>query len=153
MKKLVFIFALLLFFTAQILEAQHMMGMMRRERLRKMEQLEKAKLIELLNMDDETAIKFFAIRNKNIRQQKRLNKIKDKLTDSLRAALKEKEQTLYEPLIQKIIDVDKKLARNRMKYFNSLRRILNKEQIAKLLVFEATFKNEIKRMLFMRRMR
>jgi len=151
MEKKLFVLTMLFLFVSQGIWAQHM-GMMRRERLRRMEQLEKAKLIELLNMDDKTAIKFFAIRNENIQKQKDLNKIKNRLTDSLRAALKLKEERKYSLLIKKIIRADKALAKNRLDYFNALKKVLSKEQLAKLIVFEATFRNEIKRMLFRRHM-
>ncbi len=150
MKKIFFTITTITILLTQSLLAQRM-GMMRRERLRRMEILEKAKLIELLDMDENTAIKFFAVRNKNMQLQKKLTLRKEELTDSLKSALKKGEKRLYFPLINKIITIDKKIAARRMSYFNKLRKILSEEQIAKLLVFEAKFKNEIKRMLFMRR--
>ena len=114
--------------------------------LNKLAQIEKLKLIELLNLDEDTAIRLFARRNKNLERQKELIKEKNELISRLRKMLKEKDKkdSSLKNMTKKILELERAIIENRIKFFDTLKDILTEEQIAKYLVFEHTLRNEIR---------
>jgi len=117
-----------------------------RPRLKKIEQMEKAKLIEILNLDDETAIKFFVRKKEHRKNEHNLfeqreelaKKIEKKFQDNVNKSGKECKEQLNE-----LLALDQKIVDERKNYFNSLNDILTPEQILKLAVFENRFQREI----------
>ena len=114
------------------------------------EQLEKIKVIETLGMDEETTLRFFSRRAEHEKDQDQIQQqIKSNIEDldvifkSGRVATIEEIKTK----INKINDLHVKLASNRKEFINSLSDILSYEQMAKLLVFERKFRDEIRRLL------
>lgn len=121
--------------------------------MEKIEQLEKAKLIEALDLDEETAIRFFA-RRKNYREQERelfkkrdgmIKKIEDRIRNS--QDIGEKESI---DLLNEILAVDQKFVDDKEKFFKSLNDILSSEQILRLAVFDNKFMREIRNILIRR---
>jgi gas vesicle protein len=129
-----------------------------RERLKihqsKIDELEKAKLIESLQMDEETSVRFFARRNEHRLKLKEIN-------DNLNAKLKnidEKVNTIkddnnpeFKKLVDDYISTHQQLADERKRFLNSLTDILSAKQIAKLTLFERKFKEEIRDVLLKKR--
>ena len=155
MKRLIFIITVLLFFALTV-NAQQGRGQMRGMKFRdKIEQLEKVKLIEVLNLDEETTLRFFARQNKNRDENLELMDQKDKLVDLLKehftsGADLPKGET-FESLNNKIGEIEKKIISKRISFLNSLKDILTEEQISKLIVFESTFRREIRDMILDKR--
>ena len=119
-----------------------------RERL---SQLEKIKLIETLQMDEETTLKFFARRTEHQAKMDKLASQADSTIDEMETLLKSDNK--YSPeklkaLIDEANSLRIKMDKEKSNFINSLDDILTTEQIAKLIIFERRFKDELRRVLF-----
>lgn len=120
----------------------------------KFEQLEKIKLIETLELDEETTLRFFARRTEHRKQQEELQtKIQQKI-DNLDAISKSGRAVTVEEIksnIEEINNLHLQFEKNRIDFINSLSDILSYEQIAKLIVFEKQFRNEVRKLIMKER--
>lgn len=116
----------------------------------KFAELEKIKLIETLQMDEETTLRFFSRQSEHKNEQREMmDEIKQDI-DDLDAMLKSGRPVTTEELKKKISDINDlelKLDQNRVAFINSLSDILSYEQIAQLIIFERTFRNEVRKMI------
>ncbi len=113
----------------------------------KIEQLEKIKLIEALDMDEQTTLKFFARRNESRDRIDKLNDSLDTITDNLESKFSKGDAGGYKELINKYLSIQKQIASEHTQFINSLYDILANEQVAKLIVFEKRFREEIRHIL------
>ncbi len=123
---------------------------------KKIEELEKIKLIDALNMDENTTLKFFARRNKFRNEMKQMGTEADDVLAKINSELdKEKggDQSNLKSLISQFSEIQVKMVKKRGEFINSLSDILSTNQVAKMLVFEKKFKDEIRRALFHERMK
>ena len=122
--------------------------------MKKIEQLEKIKLIEALDMDEQTTLKFFARRNENRNKIKELMDKSRQQLDAINDKLKEKSVNEKElnSMIDKYLSYDNEIEKEREAFIHSLSDILSVTQIAKLVVFEKKFRDEIRDILFKTRM-
>ena len=123
-----------------------------REGLRKgrLAELEKIKLIETLQMDEETTLRFFARRSEHMQDQRKVMKERKELLQELEIKFKNEEKLTdeeYQAKLDKLIQSEQIMLENRTKFFNSLTDILNYEQIAKLAVFEFSFMKEVRKVM------
>jgi len=128
-------------------------GMKNRDRL---EQLEKIKLIEALDLDEETSIRFFARRNDSKNQIRELEKKADDIILELEKSFKTDDKNQDEKqkqLISEMLKTRESIELKRNQFIKSLDDILSTEQIAKLIVFERNFRDEIRNILFDRKPR
>ncbi|MGE5812680.1 MAG: hypothetical protein ACM339_14320 [Ignavibacteria bacterium] len=120
----------------------------------KMKDLEKLKLIEALDMDEETTLKFFSRRNAHMDKMEVLRKKEDNLIEELND-LAQSTENQDDPQIKKMIDESFKIRdemdEERKIFINSLADILTYKQVAKLIAFEPRFKKEIREILFKER--
>lgn len=114
----------------------------------KIEQLEKIKLIEALDMDEQTTLKFFARRNESRDKIDRLNDSLETITDNLESKISKGDQSGYKVLVNKYLDIQKQIASEHSQFINSLYDILTNQQVAKLIVFEKRFREEIRKFFF-----
>lgn len=122
----------------------------------KIEALEKIKLLEVLNMDEETAIKFFSRRNEHQQKMKELfdeldgkvNNIKDKIP-----SVKDENDPELKKLTDSYFSTHQKIDEEKQRFFNSLHDILTYKQIAELTLFERRFREEIKDVLYPKKKR
>ena len=140
---------MILFFTAVNLFSQR--EKWRDEEMRgKLEQLEKIKLIESLEMDEETTLRFFSRKLEHQKEQDEIqNKIRENI-ENLEVIFKSGRVATVDELKKSINDINNlhsELDKNRKEFINSLPEILSYEQIAKLLVFERKFRDEIRRLI------
>ena len=150
MKTLILILILIILPAAQ---AQKKMKM-HMNRMNKLEQLERLKLIDILDLDEETSIRFFA-RQKEFRKKMESNKkdadlLLQKMKDLIGDSNKKDE---LNNTIEKYLALGEKIAVQKSDFVKSLSDILSEEQIAKLLVFEMKFREDIRGMLFKMRRR
>ncbi len=142
----------LIFLVSNFSFAQGMMDKPHHHMRERFKELEKIKLLESLNLDEETAIRFFTRRNKFLNEQQKLFNQRENLVKEAENFLKEKnlKDKDYDVMINKIKLVEDKLLNSRQKFFESVEDILTKEQTIKLFIFDYKFKQEIRKMLMKR---
>lgn len=120
------------------------------ERPKRLEQFERMKLLEVLNMEEEIAVKFFTRRKEykeNLRLvHKKIEDVSKKLEDLIDDSKNQKDE------IQKQIDLyysyEQQILKLRQDFKDSVRELLTDEQIAKYVIFEIRFPREIQKLLF-----
>jgi hypothetical protein len=114
----------------------------------KFRQFEKAKLIEILDMDENTAIKFFSRRNESINRSIKLAEQRDELIEEIEMRLEKDDKAVNDKYlkdqIEKLLEIEDKMLDERKKFITSLDDILTQEQIMKFVVFDFRLKSEIK---------
>lgn len=120
----------------------------------KIKQLEKIKLIESLNMNEDTSIRFFARRNKFLTKIDSLNDEASIILDRLQLDFKSARvisSDEYQKKIDKYLSLQNQIVKTRNDFIHSLNDILSEEQIAKMLVFEKKFREDVKKILLKER--
>ncbi len=116
----------------------------------KFEELENIKLIETLQMDEETTLRFFARKSEHKLQQNEIQeKIKSNI-DNLDVLLKSGRAVTTEELKSKIDEINNlelQIDKSKVEFLNSLSDILSYEQIAEMIIFEKRFRNEVRKLL------
>jgi len=110
----------------------------------KIEQLEKIRIIELLDLDEQTILTFFSRRDEHHDQQRSLMDKRDLLYDDLYKTFNSKDEVDYHSKISEIFAVEREMLKHRENFFNSLSDILTEKQIAELIVFELNFRKEMR---------
>jgi len=120
----------------------------------KIEELEKIKLIEILDADEETTVRFFSKRAEHREKMKQLMDLSDKQLDQLEEIVNNSNEP-NDPNLKKIIDDHlnsmQKIEVEKKTFLTSLNDILTYEQIAKVMIFERKFRDEIRGILFRER--
>jgi hypothetical protein len=125
-----------------------------KEAAEKIYQLEKIKLIEVLQMDEETSIRFFARRAEFQRQTDEIHIKIESIINTLESIDKSGKVYTEAELISYINEFNNlhsQLGQKRTEFINSLNDILSYEQISKLIVFERKFKEELRKAFFKER--
>lgn len=110
----------------------------------KIQQLEKIKIIEELNMDEETTLKFFSRRTEHRKNQKSLIEKKNELLEDINKSLNSEDNIKYKEKAEEIFGIEQEMLSKREKFFNSLVDILSEKQMVQLIVFEFNFRNEMR---------
>jgi len=116
----------------------------------KIAQLEKIKLIETLEMDEETTLRFFSRRSEIEREMEEIHKAINEKLDKMEQMVNS-DNVQYEELkaaIEELNLMHQKLDKNKTDFINSLNEILSYEQIAKMILFERKFREELRRAIF-----
>ena len=150
MKKIIFL-SLLLVISSTLILAQVEMDRPFKDSQQKIDELEKLRLIEILNMDEETSVRFFARRNEHMQQQRALIFSRDSLLMEIEENFKGNDENLYKKQLNQILGMEEQIFQGRKHFYESLKDILTQEQILKIIVFEHRFKKEIRDMLFKHR--
>jgi len=122
--------------------------------MKKIEELEKVKLIETLGMDEQTTLKFFARRTKYREEQSQLIQNVMTLLDHISDLTKKndgKNDDEIKKSIEQYQDLENKLLKRKQDFYNSLNDILTYKQIGKVVVFERKFREEIRAALMQER--
>lgn len=143
----------ILFLILLILPATYSQDMMKmhKGRINKLEQLERLKLIDVLNLNEETTLRYFARQKKFRNQMEEYKKEGKKLLKKMRYLIKngDKKNELKSTTNNYLV-LGEKIANKKTEFIKSLSDILTEKQIAKLLVFEMKFKEDIRGLLFKR---
>ncbi|KUO59134.1 hypothetical protein APF79_10970 [bacterium BRH_c32] len=123
----------------------------RSERMRKMEQYEQAKLIEALNLNEDTSIRFFSRRNEFHAKVKDLIDERDRMINKMEketsASDKVKKNDLREQINLFLLQ-EEKILKEKNAFISSLKELLSEEQIAKFLVVENKFRHGVRDFIF-----
>lgn len=151
MKKISLILGIILGLSFIILPQQMGDKMMRQKN--KLRQLEKIKLIDELNLDENTSIKFFARRNEMQQQIEALEDKSDQIVDKLDDGIKsgKMDESGQKQLIKELLNTKSKIEAERRQFIESLHDILPTEKIVRYIVFEQRFREEIRKFILDRR--
>ena len=139
----VFIFFAVVFVGSSFAQRNNGMNRMRA----KVEQFEKIKLIETLNLNEDESIRFFARRNEYKENQKKMLAERDSLYKLLSVELSSGKDAELAKMRNEILDVDSRILIKRKEFLNSLGDLLSEKEIAKYVLFEYNFRNEIRKQL------
>ena len=138
----------LFLFIVPVLLAQDIHTKKHRPFSKRFEELEKLKLLEVLNLEEEVAIKFFARRNQYKNATDNIFLEREAIYNKLEELLSEKkENSDYSTLIKQVNKQEIKLANLKSEFIDSLNDIFTNEQIAKLILFERNFKKGVRNLL------
>ncbi len=121
---------------------------------KKLEELEKIKIIDALGLSEQTTLRFFARRNTYRGEQRKLIKDEAGLLDRMDELVSKDtsgNNPEYKQLIDQYLAIENKMVQKRTDFINSLSDILTNQQICKLLIFEKKFREEIRNVLFKER--
>ena len=117
---------------------------------KKLQILEKVRLIEELNLDEKQSEVFFARKQAYENKMRQLRDKRDEMINRLSKIVDEnsidKSQKI-KSLTKDIYDIEKQIVSERQNFLTSIEEVLNEEQIAKLLIFEVTFRREMHEVL------
>ncbi|MGE5401175.1 MAG: hypothetical protein ACM3S2_12285 [Ignavibacteriales bacterium] len=142
---------LILIISAAALGSAYAQGRMHRrmdKAQERIEELEKVKLVETLELSDDAMTKFFN-RRKDFKERMRalteqkeekLNQLQDMLNNEDNS---DKNEQNFRKYVDEIVQIDATIGKSRSEFYNSLRDIMNYKQISKLMVFERNFRREI----------
>lgn len=117
----------------------------------KMEELKKIKLIEILEMDEQTSIKFFSRRSEHMKRVEGLNETGRLKIEQIENLLKEKNEANLKKSIDEYLQIHQNQIDEKQNFFESVNEVLTVQQMAKLIVFEEQFRNQISGLLFRER--
>jgi hypothetical protein len=159
MNKLFFVIALTFIFTAAVLpqdNGQEGGSHKRRAPMKKIEELEKIKLLDVLNLDEATSAKLFTRRNLN---RTKIWDYEDKINFDLQNIEfeikkgKDKDVSKIQKLNEDYFNLSMEVEKEKLSYLRSLSDILTPEQIGKYIVFERKFREEIRDLLMKERIK
>lgn len=153
MNKLLIIVSLLLLFSdvsfSQVIKPRNHKGESRIERL------EKLKLIESLDLNEEKTLIFFARRTAHRKTMMNLQDHAENKMFEIEKFLNSERvnETELKKLIDEYILLEKNINDEKVRFIASLSDIFSSEQIARLMIFERKFKKEIKNVIIRDRQR
>ncbi len=118
--------------------------------LQRIEQWEKMKLIEVLNLDEETSIRFFARRRDNQMKVREILDQRENAMNELENEIRDgslSNDAAYKEKINNLLSFESKITVERENFVKSLSDILTPQQIAKMIVFESKFRREVRETL------
>lgn len=117
----------------------------------RLEQLERARLIEVLDMNEETSVKFFARRKDFVEKRRALQWKMDDLVEQMESETKEGKKGENDPWfrdkVNELITTQSEMVESMRTFTASLGDILTTRQIAEYVVFERRFREEVKDIL------
>lgn len=120
----------------------------------KIAQLEKVKIIELLNMDEETSVRFFSRHNEYKRKIEEIhNQIEERISiiEELIESGNQTSGAEYKKQLNEYWKLETELTAERKRFYDSLAGLLTDEQISKLVIFERRFREELRHILMRER--
>ncbi len=155
MKKILIVFLMVALsypLFAQMSGMRQMHERMRQRHSKQLRMLEKMKLIDYLNLNEDDAVKFSVRLNKFFEIQDSLSAVRKNLVNTLADKLEEKNtESFYKKSVNEIFSVDRALLQNKKDFLGNLTDFLSQEQIAKIVVFQSRFKNDLMKMMLKRR--
>jgi hypothetical protein len=159
MNKLFFVLALSFILVAAVLpqDSKHEEGThKRRAPMKKIEELEKIKLLDVLNLDETASVKLFTRRNQN---RTKIWDIEDKINNDLQNIEseikkgKDEDVNKIQKMNEEYLNLSMEVEKEKMSFLRSLSDILTPEQIGKYIVFERKFREEIRDLLMKERIK
>jgi len=123
---------------------------------RKINQLEKVKLMEVLDLDDATAVKFFGLKDEHQKTMMDLRDRSDEILDDIEETLsgdESKNRSSLNKLLQEFDANEEQMFRQRRDFLKEAENVLTPPKFARFIVFERKFRAEIRDLIMSDRMR
>jgi Spy/CpxP family protein refolding chaperone len=113
--------------------------------LERVEQYKKIRLMEVLNLDEQNSIKFFARYNKHQALLRDLRKQQVQVLGDVQALRKDKAaDDAYDKVVDELLVLENKVTDAKAKYIDELKQVLTSKQLAEYLVFETRFQQNLR---------
>src|ERR1035437_3795999 len=126
----------------------------RRAPMKKIEELEKIKLLDVLNLDEATSVKLFTRRNQDRTKiwdyEDKINNVLQNIESEVKKG-SDKDVSKIQKLNEDFCNLSMDVEKEKLSFLRSLSDILNPEQIGKYIVFERKFRDEIRNLLMKER--
>ena len=111
----------------------------------RIESFKKVRMLESLKLDEEQSAKFIARYNKHQDTMHGFEKERNELVDKLDVQSKsDAGDDDYSRTFNLLLDVDKKISGERLRFLTELKEVLTNKQIAEYIVFERNFVQELR---------
>jgi hypothetical protein len=118
------------------------------ERMRRIEQFKKVRLMEVLQLDDQESVHFFNRYGKFEDEVRGLERERNAIIDDLDSLVKQDEKPEgYQKDFDALIAVGQRVADARARFYKDMQEVLTPQQVAKLVVFERDFGRELREMI------
>lgn len=120
----------------------------------KLEQLEKIKLIEALDLNEDISIRLFSRKNDLKKETDKLEDRNEAIIDELEKSFDSNEKNAeirQNQLLNEFLKNKQDIETLKQQFISSLSDILSREQVCKFVVFEKKFRDEIKSVLMEKR--
>ncbi|HTY36949.1 MAG TPA: hypothetical protein VMH23_07545 [Bacteroidota bacterium] len=113
--------------------------------LERVEQYKKIRLMEVLNLDEQGSIKFFARYNKYQEQLRDIRKQQVAALGQVQSLRKSQASDAeYNKTVDELLSLERQLNDAKSKYVEELKQVLTSKQIAEYLVFEVRFQQNLR---------
>lgn len=114
----------------------------------RLEKFRKMRLVEVLRLHEEDAVRFFAKQSAHEEAQRGLMKSRNDALDGIENIVREEgDMRDVQKLADQVLSVDQKMFTERQRYQDDMRKFLSPEQFAKFLLFERNFGRQVKNAL------
>lgn len=118
------------------------------ERMRRIEQFKKVRLMEVLQLDEQESIRFFARYGRFEDEVRKLERERNTIIDDLDSLVKQDEKPeSYQKDFDDLIVLGQKVADARARFYKGAQQVLTPQQVAKVVVFERDFGRELREMI------
>ena len=116
-----------------------------RPRSERLEKFRRMRLIEVLDLNESDAVRFFAKQTVHEDTMRSLMQQRNKILDDIQAVLKDTHDAKeLEAKSDDVLAIDRRLVAERERYQRELRGFLTPQQFARYLVFERNFGREVR---------
>jgi hypothetical protein len=114
----------------------------------RVEQFKKIRMMEVLGMDEQTSIKFFARYNKNLEVMKDLRQQQIKALGHIQTLRKAKaSESDYAKVVRDLRSLEEQVHQTKSNYIDDLKDVLTNKQLAEYLVFELRFQQNLRELV------
>lgn len=111
----------------------------------RIEKYRKMRLIEILNLNEEDAVRFMAKQTAHDNAQRELHKERSEVLDQLEKIVQTKApEKEYAKLFDQLDQNDQKMVSERKRYQTEIKGLLSTEKMAKFMIFERNFQRELR---------
>lgn len=131
--------------SASLVPAQPSMPPTEQRPMERIERLKKVRLIEMLDLQEDQSVRFFARQNDHEKVRRGLKRQKGEILDRIERLVRNHAgEQEFEKEYAEVRDIDAKLAEENWNFFVGLKDILTPEQRGKYLLFERHFEVELR---------
>ena len=113
--------------------------------VQRFEQFKKIRLMEALQMDEETSIRFFSRYDKHQTEINSLRQKENKLIDDLQNLVKDKPSDAdIDKIVQQLVENRQQIVTSQGQFLEELKEVLSAKQVAQYLVFERNFAQNVR---------